>query len=107
MSMHVIGLEGFSLKGCCDILNLGVGISISKEAREKVIASHSYLKQRLADRDEAIYGVNTGFGSLCDTVISKDRIEELIDVNLIVPMTLGHFAEIGKLSTIQIHAGAH
>ena len=31
----------------------------------------------MADGNDVFYGINTGFGSLCDTVISKDDLGKL------------------------------
>lgn len=37
----------------------------------------SYLERKLEEADRPYYGINTGFGSLCDVEISDDEIEEL------------------------------
>ncbi len=51
--------------------------SLREDSRQRILASRQYLENRLATRDEAIYGINTGFGSLCDHQISKADLEQL------------------------------
>jgi histidine ammonia-lyase len=51
-------------------------VSLDSGARERLAETRREL---LADLDEGktIYGVNTGFGALSDTMIPRDRLEEL------------------------------
>ena len=51
-------------------------VAIAEEARESVRASRERVEDVL-DSDEAVYGVNTGFGSLVDTRIDADDLEAL------------------------------
>ncbi len=51
-------------------------VSLSSAAQEKMISSRSYIEKRLQS-DEAIYGVNTGFGHFSDVKISQPQIIEL------------------------------
>ncbi|MFK8137074.1 MAG: histidine ammonia-lyase [Bdellovibrionales bacterium] len=68
-------------------------VSLSKEAKEKVSGSRKYIENRLST-GEAIYGVNTGFGSFSSVRISDVQIEEL-QFNLI----RSHSAGCGDLFT--------
>ncbi|MCC5945078.1 MAG: histidine ammonia-lyase [Bernardetiaceae bacterium] len=52
-------------------------IKLSEEVRQKVIHCRNYLDTRLQQSDEPIYGINTGFGFLCNTQISKADIQTL------------------------------
>ncbi|MGK0252257.1 MAG: histidine ammonia-lyase, partial [Gammaproteobacteria bacterium] len=49
---------------------------IDEMTREKIIRSAGIVKQ-IADGDKAVYGINTGFGPLCTTMISKEKTTEL------------------------------
>ncbi len=51
-------------------------VSLSPQAREKMIHSRNYIEKRL-ESNEAIYGVNTGFGHFSDVKISQPQIIEL------------------------------
>ncbi|MDZ4759435.1 MAG: histidine ammonia-lyase [Bacteroidota bacterium] len=43
---------------------------------------HQFLKQKIAKPGAVFYGINTGFGSLCDTVIDSNELEQL-QINLL------------------------
>ena len=49
---------------------------LTRESREKVSASQAIVK-KIASQDEAVYGINTGFGPLCTTKISRDETLQL------------------------------
>jgi histidine ammonia-lyase len=54
---------------------------IPADARERMSASRAII-ERLADSETAVYGVNTGFGSLATRRISHDEIRDL-QLNLV------------------------
>ena len=49
---------------------------LSEAGRARVAKNHATL-QEIAAADAAVYGVNTGFGPLCNTRISKDNLKKL------------------------------
>lgn len=51
-------------------------IRLSPNRLEKVARNREYLEQRIA-REEVHYGINTGFGSLCDRRISSEDLARL------------------------------
>ncbi len=51
-------------------------VSLASSSREAIIAARDYLEARIAT-GEKIYGVNTGFGRMADTLISSDQTEAL------------------------------
>jgi histidine ammonia-lyase len=57
-------------------------ISLNTEAREKTQRCFDYVQDKIKRSEAPIYGVNTGFGSLCDTIIADADLEKL-QVNLI------------------------
>ncbi|MCF8202782.1 MAG: histidine ammonia-lyase [Crocinitomicaceae bacterium] len=50
---------------------------LGQELKERIQACRSYLDQKVAQSAQLIYGINTGFGSLCDTAISHADLEAL------------------------------
>lgn len=50
----------------------------SKATIQKINKSHEYVAQ-IADGDRVVYGINTGFGPLCTTIISKEQTKKLQD----------------------------
>lgn len=52
-------------------------ITLSAESRDKVRTCHTFLTDKISDDKEAYYGINTGFGSLCDVRIKSSELEML------------------------------
>ncbi|MAZ28564.1 MAG: histidine ammonia-lyase [Cytophagaceae bacterium] len=60
---------------------------LTRESREKVSASQAIVK-KIASQDEAVYGINTGFGPLCTTKISRDETLQL-QTNILMSHSVG------------------
>lgn len=86
--LHTIDTVGFDLHRLISILRDRGEVGLSDAARKKVKDNFRYLQKRIASNDDAIYGVNTGFGSLCDTPIGKSDIAQL-QHNLVVSHACG------------------
>jgi histidine ammonia-lyase len=52
-------------------------ISLSDETKQLINKNRQYLDRKIGQSDRLIYGINTGFGSLCNVVISDDELERL------------------------------
>ncbi|MBP7821271.1 MAG: histidine ammonia-lyase [Saprospiraceae bacterium] len=65
-----------------------VKIKLSTEAIEKINACRQYLDGKLSDQTALHYGINTGFGSLCNVRINPDQINTLQE-NLIQSHAVG------------------
>ena len=63
-------------------------LEISSEVIQEVEANRSFLESVIKEDQKPVYGVNTGFGSLCDHRISEDQVEQL-QYNLIVSHACG------------------
>ncbi len=68
-------------------------IVLSDEVIEKISKCRNYLDRRLEKEGEIIYGINTGFGSLCDTVISRENLG-LLQKNLVMSHACGMGDEV-------------
>lgn len=53
---------------------LAGNVTVSEQARERVVASRALLEERVAAGD-IIYGVNTGFGALATTQLEPDDLD--------------------------------
>jgi histidine ammonia-lyase len=73
--------ESLTLDGLVGIAEAGQPVSLSVEARARVAASRAIV-DRVAGGEAAIYGINTGFGSLSDVRIARADLEAL-QVNLL------------------------
>lgn len=66
-------------------------VVLSDNAIDAIESCREYLDQAMADNSKVIYGINTGFGSLCNTVIDTDNLSQLQE-NLM----LSHACGVGE-----------
>jgi histidine ammonia-lyase len=59
----------------------GARVELAPQARTRMLASRAVIEQLIAS-DQAVYGVNTGFGKMASVRISREQIGEL-QVNLV------------------------
>ena len=83
MTTDEIGWKKFE-----EISSGGTQIVLSDEVLEKITICRDYLDHRLENSDEILYGINTGFGSLCDTVVSNENLG-LLQKNLVMSHACG------------------
>ena len=81
--MRTIHLDGqtISTTDLCDVAYGRARAEIALDAMPKITAARQVV-ENILDKDLTVYGVNTGFGSLVNTRISKDDLGEL-QLNLI------------------------
>lgn len=66
-----------------EILEQRKKLVLSDESVQLIQKSKAFLDRKLAQTEEPIYGINTGFGALCDRKISKSDLSKLQE-NLLV-----------------------
>ena len=52
-------------------------IELTSGLKNRIKKSRKYLEDRLESKKEALYGINTGFGSLCNIEIQKEELSDL------------------------------
>lgn len=77
MNTFTITNEWVSLEKLDEILSSNISLALSEEAKAAILKCRAYLDEKVAQSDRLIYGINTGFGSLCDTAISSEDLEQL------------------------------
>lgn len=77
MSIHYISTDFLSLEKIREIIIEKKELRLSQESRMLISASREYLVDRLQKNQDPVYGINTGFGSLCDVKISSSHLAEL------------------------------
>jgi len=92
---HPISSHWLTLSKIDEIINKGLKISLSQESKERVEICRNYLDEKIKSQDEPVYGVNTGFGSLCNHIISDADLEKL-QVNLVKSHACGFGDEVPK-----------
>jgi len=70
-----------------------VKLVLSDDARQRVMRCRKYLEDRIASQQEPVYGVNTGFGSLCNHSISSSDLSQL-QQNLVMSHACGMGDEV-------------
>jgi len=85
---HHISPDHLSLEQMGEILSKHSKLALSAEAAGRIRHCRDFLEQKLASNDQLFYGINTGFGSLCNVRISPEDLEQL-QHNLVVSHAAG------------------
>ncbi|MBK9292357.1 MAG: histidine ammonia-lyase [Bacteroidetes bacterium] len=93
MSVHYISSEKLTFATIFDILRNKRKLALSYDARNRIQNCRTYLDRRMEQQTDPIYGVNTGFGSLCDTKISRHDLGTL-QRNLVMSHACGTGEEV-------------
>lgn len=75
--MHSITSKPLNFSTLNDLIKNQYSIELSDEVQKQIVKCRTYLDQKLQRSDAPIYGINTGFGSLCDVQISTDQLAQL------------------------------
>jgi histidine ammonia-lyase len=70
-------------------------LELSEEAIVNIEKCRAYLDQKMKDNAIPIYGINTGFGSLCNVKISGENLSQLQN-NLVKSHACGTGAEVSQ-----------
>ena len=76
-SIHFINREVLTLERLDFILKNKQELALSTESRKDTEGCYQFLQQKLKKTEQTFYGINTGFGSLCNVRITADQIEQL------------------------------
>ncbi len=82
-----------TLKDIQHIIDTNVQLVLSDKAKQNIVACRDYLDKKMASQKEPIYGINTGFGSLCNVVIPDHELEQL-QTNLVMSHACGMGNEV-------------
>jgi len=74
---HYISSELLDLTTINTIIETQKKLALSEESILNIKKSHSYLSSKLEKASTPVYGINTGFGSLCNVEISPDNLSKL------------------------------
>ncbi len=77
MEIHHISSGKIDFHLMRKVLRNEVRLALSDDARNRVMQCRQYLEARIASQEEPVYGVNTGFGSLCNHSISAGDLSTL------------------------------
>ena len=88
MKIHKISAKELTFKQVNEILTKGYKLELSADAVKRIQKCRDYLDKKMENPEKPIYGVTTGFGSLCDHSISKEDLSTL-QKNLVMSHACG------------------
>ena len=72
-----------------------IRVKLSDVAKDKIMACRCFLDSYLESSENPVYGINTGFGSLCNTEISREDLT-LLQNNLLRSHACGMGDQVSK-----------
>ncbi|MGM9736535.1 MAG: histidine ammonia-lyase [Candidatus Cryptobacteroides sp.] len=77
MNNHIISHERLTIGRVKEIIDNGLHLKLSQEAMEAVEKCRRFLDTKIEDIGRPVYGVTTGFGSLCNISIPAEDLSQL------------------------------
>lgn len=90
---HYISSDLLSIDMINEIVFQGKQLALSEEAIVNIEKCRKYLDDKMKSNSEPIYGINTGFGSLCNVKISNENLSKLQE-NLVKSHACGTGEEV-------------
>ena len=88
MKKHTISTEFLSVEKVGKLIKGKAKIELSKESEEAVLRCRKFLDDKMKESKVPVYGITTGFGSLCNQSISPKDLSQL-QYNLVVSHACG------------------
>lgn len=86
--IHSISDKKLTIEQVAEILKQNATLELSEGARKRIQDCRDFLDDKIQRSEDPIYGINTGFGSLCDTSIGRESLEQL-QKNLVMSHACG------------------
>ncbi len=90
---YITASKVLDLPTISEIISSNKKLVLSSEVRNNIIHCREYLDKKMASQNEPIYGINTGFGYLCDVIIPDIDLEKL-QQNLVMSHACGTGDEV-------------
>lgn len=104
---HHISDDRLTISRVGEIIDRNLKLALSEGAKARIEACRKYLDEKIERATEPIYGITTGFGSLCNISIGHEQLEEL-QRNLVMshscctgPEVPGHIVRLMLLLKVQ------
>jgi len=94
-SVHYISPDTLRLERIKEIFEGNYRLALSPEAKTRIQSCREYLDHKMQNRQEPIYGVTTGFGSLCDVSVEASQLSQL-QINLMISHACGMGEEVPR-----------
>ncbi|MEG0807478.1 MAG: histidine ammonia-lyase [Alistipes sp.] len=86
--IHSISAEHLSLNRVREIIENHETLTLSDDARARIVRCREYLDCKMRNPERPIYGITTGFGSLCNISVGFDDLAQL-QKNLVMSHACG------------------
>lgn len=86
--IHKISAEHLTIERIGEVVYNGYKLELSDDARNRIIRCREYLDEKIAKTTRPVYGVTTGFGSLCNVSVNPDQLAQL-QINLMMSHACG------------------
>ncbi|HWR94913.1 MAG TPA: histidine ammonia-lyase [Flavobacterium sp.] len=92
-NIHYISNNLLTLENLQEITTQNKKLALSEEAKINIQKCRDYLNNKMESHKDPIYGINTGFGSLCNVIISNENLSQLQE-NLVKSHACGTGEEV-------------
>ncbi len=96
MEIYYVNTSLLTLETVGEIIYQHKKIELSEEVKVNIQKCRTYLDEKIQAETEAIYGINTGFGSLYNVKISSDKLSQLQE-NLVRSHACGTGNKVPKI----------
>lgn len=94
-NLHYITTQQLDLNTLNDLFFYDKKLQLSEEVKMRITTCRMFLDEKLKDSEDPIYGINTGFGSLCNVKVDKEQLS-LLQENLVMSHACGCGEEVPK-----------
>lgn len=95
MKEHIISPDHITVEDIKRIMKEGYKLRLSDESVARINRCREYLDNKMKTQKEPIYGVTTGFGSLCNISVGADELSQL-QKNLVMSHSCGTGDEVDQ-----------
>ena len=75
--IHIISQKKLTIEKVNEIISKDMKLQLSEELKAEVVKCREYLDSKMEDIGRPVYGVTTGFGSLCNISIPAEDLSQL------------------------------
>ncbi len=104
---HTISPKPLTWALMSDLIDGGYTLSLSDESRSLIQKCRDYLDKKMERTDKPVYGITTGFGSLCNRTISASELTQLQN-NLVMSHACSQGTEVApEIVRLMLFLKAH
>ncbi len=74
---HIISTKKLTIKKVNEIISKGMKLALGEDARNAIEKCRKFLDSKMGDIGRPVYGITTGFGSLCNISIPEKELSTL------------------------------